>query len=108
MAKTVELKFPFNVGQLEVKSVTINRPKTKDFIAIGTSSVQSAEADAKLLSSLSGLPENVVEQIDIEDWAVIRTHLSLIWTVYFTGIAYNENPTVAEPETPRETKRENA
>jgi len=102
MAKKIELKHPITVGELVVKEITIQRPKTKDFIAIGTAPVDSAEADALLLSSLSGLPMSVVSQIDIDDLSIIRTQLALVWASYFTTKEYNENPTGAETvQTPR-------
>jgi len=96
MAKTIELKHPFDVGELSVKTITIQRPKTKDFIAVGTTPVDSAAADAALLSSLSGLPMSVVTQIDIDDWSIIRTELALVWNSYFTSKEYDKNPTKAE------------
>jgi len=96
MAKKIELKHPFTVGELLVKEVTIQRPKTKDFIAVGTAPIESAAADAALFSSLSGLPMSVVQQIDIDDWSVIRTELALVWASYFSSTEYNENPTGAE------------
>jgi hypothetical protein len=100
MAKTFELKHLVKVGELEITEITIQRPKTKDFIAVGTNPVDSAAADAALLSSLSGLPMSVITQIDIDDWSMLRNELALIWVSYFTTTAYNENPTMAEAETP--------
>jgi len=96
MAKKIELKHPFMVGEMKVTDVTIQRPKTKDFIAVGTAPIESAAADAALFSSLSGLPMTVVNQIDIDDWSIIRTELALIWASYFTSEEYEKNPTRAE------------
>jgi hypothetical protein len=96
MSKKIELKHPFKVGELEVSSVMIQRPKTKDFIAVGSLPVDSAAADAALFSSLSGLPMSVVDQIDIDDWSRIRTELAFVWNSYFSSKEYNENPTSAE------------
>jgi len=96
MAKKIELKHPFMVGELKITDVTIQRPKTKDFIAVGSNPVDSAAADAALFSSLSGLPMSVVSQIDIDDWSIIRTELALVWASYFTSKEYDENPTGAE------------
>jgi hypothetical protein len=96
MAKKIELKHPFTVGELKITEVTIQRPKTKDFIAVGSFPVDSAAADAALFSSLSGLPMSVVNQIDIDDWSIIRTELAFVWASYFTSKEYNENPTGAE------------
>jgi hypothetical protein len=100
MTKTITLKHPVKVGELRVTEVTLQRPKTKDFIAIGTLPYDCAGADARLLASVSGLPESVIGQIDIEDWALLRIDLGRIWESYFTGKAYQENPTVEEQATP--------
>jgi len=96
MAKEIKLKHPFMVGELKITDVTIQRPKTKDFIAVGSNPVDSAAADAALFSSLSGLPMSIVTQIDIDDWSIIRTELSLVWASYFTSKEYDKNPTNAE------------
>jgi hypothetical protein len=97
MAKTIELKHAVTVGELTVKEITLQRPKTKDFIAIGTIPYHCVEADARLLASISGLPEKVIDQIDIEDLAILRIALARIWTAYFSGNPYIEDPTEAEP-----------
>jgi hypothetical protein len=102
MAKTIQLKHPFKSGELEVTKITIQRPKTKDFIAVGTNPTESAAADVALLSSLSGLPETVIAQIDIDDWSVLRFEIARVWASYFTSKEYEENPTKAEDtETPQ-------
>jgi len=108
MAKEFELKHPIKVGELDVTKIIIQRPKTKDFIAVGSNPVDSAAADASLFSSLSGLPLSVVYQIDIEDWSRIRTELAYVWVSYFSTKEYNENPTKAEEkETPQSETAEN-
>ena len=96
MAIEYILKHPFKVGELDVSKITIQRPKMKDFIAVGTNSTQSAASDAALLSSLSGFPENVIAQIDIDDLSILRFYVTRIWDTYFTGKPYIENPTAAE------------
>ena len=78
MAKTIILKHPLKVGELTVTDITLQRPKTKDFIALGMLPYDCAEADARLLVSVSGLPESVIGQIDIEDWAILRIDLARI------------------------------
>ena len=100
MAKTIELKHLLKVGELAVTEITLQRPKTKDFIALGTLPYDCAEADARLLASVSGLPESVIGQIDIDDWAILRIDLARIWESYFVGTPYQENPTVEERATP--------
>ncbi|MCL2245070.1 MAG: phage tail assembly protein [Treponema sp.] len=100
MAIEYELKQPFKVGELDVKKIIIQRPKTKDFIAVGTIPLGSVAADTALLSSLSGFPESVITQIDIDDLSVLRYYVTRIWDSYFSSKPYIENPTIAE-ETPQ-------
>jgi hypothetical protein len=92
------LKFPLTVGELKVTEIIIQRPKTKDFIAVGENSYGTTAADAALLASLSGLPESVIDQIDIDDLSMLRFSLARVWDSYFTTKPYVENPTEAEPE----------
>jgi hypothetical protein len=96
MAKKFVLKHPFKAGELNVAEVTIQRPKTKDFIAVGENPYGTTAADAALLSSLSGLPESVIAQIDIDDLSVLRFELARVWDSYFTTKPYTENPTIEE------------
>jgi len=98
MAIKYVLKNPFKVGELLVTEVTIQRPKTKDFIAVGTHPYGTMAADAAILASLSGLPESVIDQIDIDDLSKLRFNLARVWDSYFTTKPYEENPTEAEPE----------
>jgi len=100
------LKHPFDVGELKVKEITLQRPKTKDFIAVGERPFGTAGADAALLASLSGLPESVIDQIDIDDLSILRFDLARVWDSYFTTKPYIENPTVEEPPAPPEEEEE--
>jgi hypothetical protein len=109
MAKKYVLKYPVTVDELKVTEITIQRPKTKDFIAVGVTPVGSAAADAALLASLSGLPETVINQIDIDDLSVLRFDIARVWDSYFTSKEYVENPTSAEAEkAPQEEMPETA
>jgi len=88
VVKTFELKYPVTVGERTITELKLNRPKTKDFIAVGSLPADSAAADAALLSSLSGEPEVIISQIDIDDLSIIRNELGFIWASYFTGNEY--------------------
>jgi hypothetical protein len=98
MAIKYILKHPLKIGELDVTEVTIQRPKTKDFIAVGEHHYGTMAADAALIASLSGLPESVIDQIDIDDLSILRFNLARVWDAYFTTKPYVENPTEAEPE----------
>ena len=106
MAIKHTLKYPFNVGELKVEEITLKRPKTRDFIAVGERPYGTAGADAALLASLSGLPENVIEEVDIDDLSIIRFYIARVWDSYFTTKPYVENPTVEGPSAPPEAAEE--
>ncbi|GHV20797.1 hypothetical protein FACS189494_05250 [Spirochaetia bacterium] len=109
MAKVFKLTHPVTKGELTVTEITLQRPKTKDFIAVGTLPADCAGADACLISSLSGLPESVINMIDIDDLAKLRFEIARVWESYFTGKPYIENPTpppeaqTPEPQTAAES-----
>lgn len=98
MAKKFTLKHPVTVGELTLTELTLARPTIRDFVAVGEHLYGTAGADAALLSSLSGQPENVIGKLDIEDGALLRTYVGRIWVSWFTGTPFEENPT-PPPET---------
>ena len=108
MAKTITLKYPLKVGELNVTELVLQRPKTKDFIAVGENPYGTTAADAALLSSLSGLPESVIAQIDIDDLSALRFELARVWDSYFTTRPYTENPTNEERAAPQDGETEAA
>ncbi|GMO48524.1 MAG: hypothetical protein Pg6C_11080 [Treponemataceae bacterium] len=105
MERIYTLKHPVTVGEHTCTELRLKRPKTKDFIAVGTNPLGTVAADVALLSSITGEPEIVIEQIDIDDFAKLRYECSRVWAAYFdTTDGYTLNPTApeaaaTEPET---------
>jgi hypothetical protein len=97
MERIYTLKHPVTVGEYTCSELRLKRPKTKDFIAVGTNPLGTVAADAALLSSITGEPEIVIERLDIDDLAKLRYECSRVWAAYFdTTDGYTLNPT--EPE----------
>jgi len=96
MAIKYTLKRPFKTGDRELQELTLQRPKTKDFIAVGANPLGTAAADNALLASLTGLPEQVTALLDIEDWARLRYLLARVWLSYFDEAAGYEELSAEE------------
>jgi hypothetical protein len=101
MEKVFTLKYPVTVGEHTCTELRLQRPKTKDFIAIGTHLVGTVAAETALLSSITGEPEIVISQLDIDDWAKLRYEIARIWEAYFdasNGYTLNPHAEATEPE----------
>jgi hypothetical protein len=97
MERIYKLKYPVTVGEYQCGELRLQRPKTKDFIAVGVHPLGTVAADVALLASVTGQPEIVIEQIDIDDLAKLRYECSRIWAAYFDETdGYTLNPTVPE------------
>ena len=90
--KVYPLKRPVKVGERTCAELRFTRPRMKDFIAIGASPLETAEALAKLVSSITGEPLVIIEQLDIEDSAYVRIEAERIYNTYFFSAPYELNP----------------
>jgi hypothetical protein len=90
--KVYVLKHPVKAGEYACAEITLHRPKTKDFVAVGRYPIDSAAAVQALISSISGVPETVIGQFDIDDFAMLRTEAVRIFDSYFTTEPYVLNP----------------
>jgi hypothetical protein len=108
MERIYTLKHPVTVGEHTCAELRLKRPKTKDFIAVGTHPLGTVAADTALLASITGEPEIVIEQLDIDDLAKLRYECSRIWYAYFDATdGYELNPTAPEAaETKTESEKE--
>jgi hypothetical protein len=72
---------PENTGCTEKQTfaeVKLCRPKTKDFVAVGNQPFTTAGSVVSLLSSISGVPEVVINQFDIDDISMLRVKATRI------------------------------
>jgi hypothetical protein len=83
MAITYTLKRPVTSGEATFTELVFPRPAMKDFIACGTGQFGDPETDAKIISSLTGVPMIAVRKIDIDDAAKLRYLISRIWAAWF-------------------------
>jgi hypothetical protein len=98
------LKRPVTVGEYTCTELKFRRPRTKDFIAVGSNPLGTVAADAALLSSVTGEPEAVIGHLDVDDLAKLRYESSRIWLAYFDMTdGYSLNPQTEAAEKKPET-----
>jgi len=70
------LRVPIRKGEVEFTELTLRPPVLKDIIRTDGHNPESVAYARALLSSLSGVPESVLDQLVPEDWADIRVALT--------------------------------
>ncbi|MCL2374432.1 MAG: phage tail assembly protein [Treponema sp.] len=74
--ETFVLRVPIRKGEVECKEITLRPPVLKDILRTDGHDPESVGYARALLSSLSGVPESVLDQLAPEDWAVLRVALT--------------------------------
>lgn len=78
-----KLIHPITVGERTLYEIKTHAPTLGDLCAVGTTPLGSAVADRKLLCSLTGESELLINKISAEDWGNIAPKMSEIWAEYF-------------------------
>jgi hypothetical protein len=74
--ETYKLRFPIRKGEVEYKEITLKPPVLRDIVRTDGYAPESVGYARALLSSLSGLPEALLDQLVPEDWADLRLILA--------------------------------
>jgi hypothetical protein len=99
-----KLRVPIRKGEVAYKELTLKPPVLRDIIRTDGHDPNSVGYARALLSSLSGVPEAVLDQLVPEDWADIRLVLART-NMRFMGLVNlldtkeddkTEDPTTAE------------
>ena len=102
------LRVPIRKGEVEYSELTLRPPLLKDILRTDGHAPDSVGYARALLSSLSGVPEAVLDNLVPEDWADICVALSLT-NMRFMGAVNlldkkegdeNKDPTAAAALTP--------
>ena len=72
----VKLRVPIKKGEVEYKEIKLRPPLLRDIIQTDGHDPNSVGYARALLSSLSGLPESLLDQLVPEDWADLRLILA--------------------------------
>jgi len=70
------LRVPIRKGEVEFKELTLRPPVLKDILRTDGHEPESVAYARALLSSLTGAPEAVLDQLVPEDWADLRVALT--------------------------------
>jgi hypothetical protein len=71
-----KLRVPIRKGEVEVNELTLKPPVLRDILRTDGHAPDSVGYARALLSSLSGLPEALLDQLVPEDWADLRLVLA--------------------------------
>jgi len=101
--EVVKLRVPIKKGEVEYREITLKPPVLRDIVRTDGHDPNSVGYARALLSSLSGLPEALLDQLVPEDWADLRLILAQI-NMRFMGLVNlldkkeedDEDPTTAE------------
>jgi len=74
--EVVKLRVPIKKGEVEYTEITLKAPVLRDIIRTDGYAPESVGYARALLSSLSGLPETLLDQLVPEDWADLRVILT--------------------------------
>ena len=74
--ETFKLRVPVRKGEVEYTEITLKPPVLRDIVRTDGHAPESVGYARALLSSLSGLPEALLDQIVPEDWADLRLILA--------------------------------
>lgn len=78
MSTNIELSFPVEVDGTTLTTISLKRPVVSDFINSQASSTNAAEMELNLISNLSGHPLDVLQRLDMKDYAVVQRTLAQI------------------------------
>jgi len=96
--ETVILRNPLKLGERVVSELSFKPPKVKDLMAAGSYPEGSIAFTRALLSSLTGEPESIINEMIPEDWADCLVILNRTYQ-RFTG-SINLFDEEKEPENP--------
>ncbi|MDR0387274.1 MAG: phage tail assembly protein [Treponema sp.] len=74
--EVLKLRVPIRKGEVEYRELTLRPPLLRDILRTDGHAPDSVAYGRALLSSLSGVPEVVLDQLVPEDWADLRLILA--------------------------------
>ena len=79
----IELKQPVSRGERTIHELTLQEPKVRHMLRTDGKEITTIGADIALLSALSGESEKILEEISLEDWALIRPELAKVYARFY-------------------------
>jgi hypothetical protein len=72
----IKLTNPVKVDGRDVAEINLRRPKVRDRLAVERSNASDAEKEVQLIANLAELPVEVIEDIDLADYAKLQRVLT--------------------------------
>jgi hypothetical protein len=72
----VKLASPISIDGKEMTEINLRRPKVRDRLAVERSNASDAEKEVQLIANLAELPVEVIEDIDLADYAKLQRALT--------------------------------
>jgi hypothetical protein len=72
----IKLTNPVKVDGREIIEISLRRPKVRDRLAVERSNASDAEKEVQLIANLAELPIEVIEDIDLADYAKLQRALT--------------------------------
>jgi len=76
MNETIKLKYPIKDGDRVIEQVTVRRLKVKDILEAEKMANREFERVVFLVHRASGIPLEVVEEMDVEDFNILSEKIS--------------------------------
>jgi len=73
---TIKLDYPIDFEGGKLKEIHIRRPKVGDLVAARKSKKDEAEQEIAMLSKLTDIPPDTIEQLDVADYKKIQEVLT--------------------------------
>jgi hypothetical protein len=72
----IKLANAIKIDGKELTEISIRRPKVRDRLAVERSNASDAEKEVQLIANLAELPIEVIEDIDLADYAKLQRALT--------------------------------
>jgi hypothetical protein len=72
----IKLTNPVKIDGRELTELAIRRPKVRDRLAVERSNASDAEKEVQLIANLAELPIEVIEDVDLADYAKLQRALT--------------------------------
>lgn len=69
------LIYPITVGDKEIKSLSVRRPKVRDNLIADKQNKLDADKEVHLMALLSGVDTEVIHELDMEDYSAMQAVL---------------------------------
>ena len=71
----IQLEEPIKIDGVEVKEISLRKPKVRDLIAAGKKNISDAEREVTLIANLAEVSIETIQDLDLRDYMKIQKWL---------------------------------